>query len=200
MLLSNNNMRQSKLFKITLGVSLMAVLSSFTNDAQSELPKPPEPKTPSHTTQPLEDELINRHITSRHEQAKNRAAKLRAKTKAQREKRKAEIANRRAAHQAKINKDRTRHMEFKTKLLSMLKTDGIISTAEDRVKITYQDDDILANEVNVSERFDKKYGALWDHYNRVRTPESYILIEPHTYEIREVKATGQNYHFQMQTG
>ncbi len=135
--------------------------------------------------------------------SQNRAQTLREAAKARAQARKAEIEDRRKAQRAKTDALRARHEDFKSDLLAMLIEDGLIETQNELsaydVKATYKSGDILINGSNVSQRFDGRYETLWTQYNRVISDPSYIHISPNSYEIREVNASGGNYHYQAQS-
>jgi len=82
----------------------------------------------------------------------------------------------------------------------VLTSDNALELEQYTVKITYENANIIANDVNLSEKFGTRYAELWAMYNRVITDSSYIMITPGSYEIREISDTGGNYHFRMQTG
>lgn len=188
-----------KSLKVIFCLGAMVLISSFYSHAQTNPPISPQSAPPSNGDESMRD----KDIQSAHERAKARAAQLRAKSQQRLEARKAKAAELRAARKAKTELERKRHMYFKDELLAMLAEDKVVnselSPAEHTVKITYKDGEIIANNVNLSVRFGARYDALWKMYNRVISETSYIVINPKSYEIREISETGQSYHFRLQT-
>ena len=199
-----------KASKIVFGLSGILLMSSCADHAQSNsetVINSPGVKVGDRAVTEV------RQSSDRHETAKARAQALREQSKLQAQQRqsqlheqrlarKALMEEQRAARKAQTDQERTRHLNFKAELVSMLIEDSIIvaSQAVDLdVKITYLDGDILANGVNLSERFSQKYPSLWLNYDRMISDDSYILINETSYEIREISDTGGSYHFMMQT-
>jgi len=204
-----------KASKIVFGLSGTILMSSCADHAQSNS----EPVINSPEVTVGDGSMVEvRQSSDRHETAKARAQALREQSKLQAQQRRSQLheqrlarkalmEEQRAARKTQTDQERTRHLNFKAELVSMLIADSIIvapqaletQAVDLDVKITYLDGDILANGVNLSERFGQKYLSLWLSYDRMISDDSYILINETSYEIREISDTGGSYHFMMQT-
>ena len=133
-------------------------------------------------------------IEAKRKEHRERVAKLRQEANERRELQKQKAALHRAANE----QQKTKYMAFKTDLVDMLKSDGVIVSNNETIKITYNEGHPVINGINLSARYGNKYQDLWRRYERVMSDDSYINILAGSYEIREISDDGASFHFLMQ--
>jgi len=123
----------------------------------------------------------------RAEEQRERAAEraLRAEERAERAKERAERNHERA------EKHKTRHEAFKNELIPMLLTDGLISSPDQKIKITYPGNRLT---VNGKKATGDKYCELWEKYDIRKSEQSYIKITPKSYEVQFKSKDGKSTH------
>lgn len=188
------NMKEARRgLKFPLMLSLCISLFSAGSPAAFGHPEPSN-KEPANSMTDKRNDIRARAEAQRHK-ANERAVKRRTEVNERREKHKQEAELKRIERQKVTEK----YLNFKSELLTLLQQDGVIETADESVKIEYVDGAPIANSVNLSKYFGKKYEALWSAHGRLKTDRSSLNIAPGYFELKEVTEEGRSHHFVMQT-
>ncbi len=198
-MVNNFNRNQNSIKRMTVKIAALLCLGLFGMTATQAYSHPHKSNKDSKKegikeVQNKQDD-IRKKVEDRRIELEERRAALRKDAAERRKLREQESAKRRAEADVK----KAEHLAFKNQLLSMLVTDGVISTDKEDVSIKYFDSDLIANGVNLSEQFGDKYKTLWTQYNRVVSDQSYLNIKLGSYELREITEDGKSHHFVMQT-